>query len=96
MIVKALEQFPATPTSSTRAMLAEKRGDLNGLERDLRDIIAREPDNATASMPSATPRPTAPAATEEAKALIEQAHQLNPEDAATLDSLAGSIIAWAT
>ena len=88
MIVKALEQFPGdTNLLYTRAMLAEKRGDLNGLERDLRDIIAREPDNATALNALGYTLADRTSRYEEAKALIEQAHQLNPEDAATLDSL---------
>ena len=88
VIVKALEQFPGdTNLLYTRAMLAEKRGDLNGLERDLRDIIAREPDNATALNALGYTLADRTSRYEEAKALIEQAHQLNPEDAATLDSL---------
>lgn len=71
----------------SRAMLAEKRGDLAGLERDLRFILEREPDNAMALNALGYTLADRTSRYEEAKALIEQAHQLNPEDAATLDSL---------
>ncbi|PYC27162.1 hypothetical protein DMO17_05315 [Aquipseudomonas alcaligenes] len=88
VIARALEQFPGdTNLLYTRAMLAEKRGDLAGLERDLRDIIAREPDNATALNALGYTLADRTTRYDEAKALIEQAHRLNPEDAATLDSL---------
>ncbi|UUY10498.1 tetratricopeptide repeat protein [Pseudomonas sp. J452] len=88
LIQQALQQFPGdTNLLYTRAMLAEKRGDLPGLEKDLRNIIQREPDNASAlnalgyTLADRTTRYT------EAKTLIEQAYQLDPEDPATLDSL---------
>ncbi|HSX71002.1 MAG TPA: tetratricopeptide repeat protein [Pseudomonas sp.] len=88
VIVKALEQFPGdTNLLYTRAMLAEKRGDLAGLERDLRNIIEREPDNATALNALGYTLADRTTRYDEAKALIERAHQLNPEDPATLDSM---------
>ncbi|MEO4047675.1 tetratricopeptide repeat protein [Pseudomonas sp. CAU 1711] len=88
VMAQALEQFPGdTNLLYTRAMLAEKRGDLAGLERDLRDIIEREPDNATALNALGYTLADRTTRYDEAKALIERAHRLNPEDAATLDSL---------
>ncbi|WP_312224366.1 tetratricopeptide repeat protein [Stutzerimonas nitrititolerans] len=85
---QALQQFPDDLNLLyTRAILAEKRGDLAQLEHDLRFIIEREPDNAMAlnalgyTLADRTDRHA------EALALIEQAYQLNPNDPAILDSL---------
>lgn len=71
----------------TRAMLAEKRGDLAQLEKDLRTIIAREPDNAMALNALGYTLSDRTTRYAEAKALIEKAHQINPDDPAVLDSL---------
>lgn len=88
VLEQALKEFPGDSSLLyTRAMLAEKRGDLAQLERDLRSILQREPDNAMAlnalgyTLSDRTNRYA------EAKALIEKAHQLNPDDPAVLDSL---------
>ena len=71
----------------TRAMLAERMGRLDILERDLRRIIEREPDNSQAlnalgyTLADRTDR------YEEALGLIERALVLNPEDFYILDSM---------
>ncbi|ACO80281.1 hypothetical protein AvCA_41490 [Azotobacter vinelandii CA] len=88
VIERALRHFPDDLNLLyTRAMLAEKRNDLTQLERDLRFIIAREPDNAMALNALGYTLADRTTRYAEAKALIEQAHQLNPDDPSILDSL---------
>ncbi|WP_040261340.1 tetratricopeptide repeat protein [Pseudomonas massiliensis] len=85
---QGLRQFPTDSSLLyTRAMLAEKRGDLGQLEHDLRSIIAREPDNAMALNALGYTLSDRTTRYAEAKELIEKAHRLNPEDPAVLDSL---------
>ncbi len=87
-IDEALEQFPEELNLLyTRAMLAEKRGDLDGLEADLRFILEREPDNAMALNALGYTLADRTTRYAEALELIERAHQLNPDDPAILDSL---------
>ena len=88
LIQDALKQYPGDVNLLyTRAMLAEPRNDLKQLERDLRTIIERQPDNAMAlnalgyTLVDRTDRH------QEGLQLIQQAHDLNPEDPAILDSL---------
>ncbi|WP_422460918.1 tetratricopeptide repeat protein [Endozoicomonas sp. ALB115] len=71
----------------SRAMVYEKLDDLEGLEKDLRSILAFDPDNAAAlnalgyTLADRTDR------VKEAEALILQAYDLNSEDPAILDSM---------
>ncbi|MFW9605662.1 MAG: tetratricopeptide repeat protein [Pseudomonas sp.] len=85
---QAILQFPTDVNLLyARAMLADKRGDIHSVERDLRLILDREPDNAIAlnalgyTLANRTQRYA------EARPLIERAYALNPEDPAILDSL---------
>lgn len=71
----------------TRSMLAEKRNDLVQMEKDLRAILAREPNNAMALNALGYTLSDRTTRFEEARTLIEKAHSLNPEDPAVLDSL---------
>ena len=71
----------------TRSMLAEKRNDLMQMEKDLRAILAREPDNAMALNALGYTLSDRTNRFEEARVLIERAHRINPEDPAVLDSL---------
>lgn len=88
LIQQALEQFPEDLNLLyTRAMLAEKRDNLPLLEQDLRFILEREPDNTMALNALGYTLADRTTRYAEALQLIEQAHQLNPQDPAILDSL---------
>lgn len=88
VLTKALGQHPKDSSLLyTRAMLAEKRGDLAQLERDLRAIIAQEPENAMALNALGYTLSDRTTRYAEAKALIEKAHAITPQDPAILDSL---------
>ncbi|MCW7556437.1 tetratricopeptide repeat protein [Endozoicomonas gorgoniicola] len=70
-----------------RAMLQERLGKLEGLEKDLRTIIKLQPDNAAAlnalgyTLADRTDR------YEEARALIEKAYSIDSDDPAIMDSM---------
>jgi tetratricopeptide (TPR) repeat protein len=88
VLQKALQQYPDDLNLLyTRAMQAEKRNDLAQMEKDLRLIIKRDPDNAMALNALGYTLSDRTTRYAEAKALIEQAHQINPDDPAVLDSL---------
>lgn len=88
ILQQALQQYPDDVSLLyTRAMQAEKRNDLAQMEKDLRLIIKREPDNAMALNALGYTLSDRTTRYAEAKALIEQAHQLTPDDPAVLDSL---------
>ncbi len=71
----------------TRSLVSEKRKDIDAMEQDLRAILNRDNNNAAAlnalgySLTNHTTR------YEEALSLIRKAHELNPDDAAIIDSL---------
>jgi len=88
VLQQALKQYPDDLNLLyTRAMQAEKRNDLGQMEKDLRLIIQRDPDNAMALNALGYTLSDRTTRYDEAKLLIEQAHQINPEDPAVLDSL---------
>lgn len=82
-----LESPKSTALLYTRSLLQEKQDNLVEMERDLRTVIALEPDNATAlnalgySLANRTER------FEEAHTLISKALELQPEEPAILDSM---------
>ncbi len=85
---RALSIFPESlALQYGRAMAYEAQEDIAGMERDMRAILEREPDNATTlnalgySLTQNTER------YEEAAELIERALELSPGEAAILDSL---------
>ncbi len=88
VLEKAIKQYPDDLNLLyTRAMLAEKRDDLSQMEKDLRSIITREPENAMALNALGYTLADRTTRYAEAKQLIEKAHLINPEDPAVLDSL---------
>ena len=70
-----------------RAMLSEQAGDLVGMESDLRDILAREPDNATALNALGYTLGNRTERYEEALELVSRALELQPGEPAILDSM---------
>ncbi|MBH3432199.1 tetratricopeptide repeat protein [Pseudomonas citronellolis] len=88
VIEQGTKQFPDDLNLLyTRSMLAEKRDDLVQMEKDLRLIIQREPDNAMALNALGYTLADRTTRYDEARELIQKAHQLNPDDPAILDSL---------
>ncbi|MEX6501725.1 tetratricopeptide repeat protein [Pseudomonas zhanjiangensis] len=88
LIQQALEQYPEDLNLLyTRAMLAEKRDDIERLEQDLRFILERDPENSMALNALGYTLADRTTRYAEARSLIEQAYRLNPDDPAILDSL---------
>jgi tetratricopeptide (TPR) repeat protein len=88
LLDRGLEEFPlSTSLRYSRSMLYEQQGNLSLAEQDLRDILAREPDNSTAlnalgyTLANRTDR------YQEAAELISRALALSPEEPAILDSM---------
>jgi len=71
----------------SRAMISEKLGDLQQLERDLGYIIEQDPDNATALNALGYTLADQNDRLDEALSLIKKASELAPKDPAIIDSL---------
>ncbi|TWI54916.1 Flp pilus assembly protein TadD [Pseudomonas duriflava] len=88
ILQQGLKQYPNDLNLLyTRAMVAEKRGDLAQLEKDLRFILAQDPNNAMALNALGYTLADRTTRYAEARTLIEKAHQINPNDPAILDSM---------
>jgi len=84
----ALDEFPDdTDLLYARAMLAEKMDLLQVLERDLRSILSREPNNADALNALGYTLADRTERYEEAYDLIKRAYDLKPEDHYIVDSM---------
>jgi tetratricopeptide (TPR) repeat protein len=84
----ALEAYPdSTDLRYSRAMIAEKLGNIDQLEADLEHIIKKDPKNATALNALGYTLADHTERLEEALALIEKARLISPKDPAIIDSL---------
>jgi len=84
----ALDEFPQnSDLLYARAMLAEKMGKPELLERDLRSILAREPDNAEALNALGYTLADRRQRLDEAYKLITRALELKPDDRFIVDSM---------
>ncbi len=88
LLDEAVETMPGSvPILYTRALLAAELGWVDVAERDLREIIARQPENSAAlnalgyTLADQTERYA------EAEALIRQAYILQPNEASIVDSM---------
>lgn len=85
---RALLEFPGnSDLLYARALMAEQVGRLDLLEADLRAILARDPENATAMNALGYTLADRTQRYDEALALITKAHELRPDDPAVIDSM---------
>ena len=88
LLSAALENDPdSTDLRYSRAMLAEKNGDLPQLEQDLRHILSLNPDDASALNALGYTLADRTSRLEEAHGYVARALELSPEDPAILDSM---------
>jgi Tfp pilus assembly protein PilF len=88
MLDEAIEQLPGSvPILYTRALLAAELGWVDIAERDLREIIARQPENAAALNALGYTLADQTERYDEAEALIRQAYILQPQEASIIDSM---------
>lgn len=85
---RALIEHPGNPDLLyARALIAEKMGRLDFLERDLKAILAKDPDNATALNALGYTLAEHNRRLEEARGYIERALRLKPDDPTVMDSM---------
>jgi tetratricopeptide (TPR) repeat protein len=88
LLDEAVEQLPdSIPILYTRALLAAELGWVDVAERDLRVVIARQPENAAALNALGYTLADQTERFEEAEALIRQAYILQPHEASIIDSM---------
>ncbi len=90
--IRALQDAAAALPDSTEvrydlAMLLERQGDLDGMERELRRIISLDPTHAHAYNALGYTLADRSVRLDEAEQLVQRALQLEPNDAAILDSM---------
>lgn len=85
---QAVEQAPdSVPLLYTRALLAAEIGRVDFAERDLREVLARQPENAAALNALGYTLADQTERYEEAEALIRQAYILQPNEPSIIDSM---------
>jgi tetratricopeptide (TPR) repeat protein len=88
LLNQALQEMPSSTTLRySRAMLSEQLGDLESMERDLRTILAADPDNATALNALGYTLADRTTRYAEALELVSRALALQPNEPAILDSM---------
>jgi tetratricopeptide (TPR) repeat protein len=88
LLDQAVGQIPdSVPILYTRALLAAELGWVDIAERDLREIIARQPENAAALNALGYTLADQTERYDEAEALIRQAYILQPHEASIVDSM---------
>ncbi len=85
---RALQEYPASHNLLySRAMLKERQGDLQGMESDLREILAEDPENAVALNALGYTLADRNQRLEEAAGYIQTAYELDPDNPAIIDSM---------
>ncbi|HKK22373.1 MAG TPA: tetratricopeptide repeat protein [Pseudohaliea sp.] len=88
LLAEGLAAHPdSTSLRYSRSVAHERTGDIAAAEQDLRAILAREPENATALNALGYTLANRTSRFDEARALIERALALEPEEPAILDSM---------
>ena len=88
LLERAIGEYPRSDTLRyARSILYERAGDIAAAETDLRSILERDPDNATALNALGYTLANRTERLDEARVLIEKALRLSPGEPAILDSM---------